>query len=156
MIQKPSYYRARIQAFLHIIQSSSGQNEKNSPDELLRYGFVHDDIKDEVDSFIKEEIQTETESNKPLSFTELTAFNTWFAMHPEKIAGKELLTSSREFPITIKGTKEDIINCISKTSNVTNAITTNNASKTNNNTEKRIRLAKAKAQAKLKLHKLLN
>jgi hypothetical protein len=147
MIQKPSYYRARIQAFLHIIGHSSGQNEKNSPEELLRYGFVHDDIKDEVDSFIKEETQKESQSYSPLSFTELTAFNTWFAMHPEKIAGKELLTSSREFPITIKGTKEDIINCISITNKTTNS---------SNNTEKRIRLAKVKAQAKLKLLKLLN
>jgi hypothetical protein len=149
MIQKPSYYRARINAFLHIIQSSSVQNEKNSPEELLRYGYVHDDIKDEVDSLIEKGTKEYTESNlnKPLSFTELTAFNTWFAMYPEKIAGKELLTSSREFPITIKGTKEDIINCISKA---------NETSKINNNTEIRIRLAKAKAQAKLKLLKLLN
>lgn len=139
MNQKPSYYRARIQAFLHIIQNSSGQNEKNSPEELLKNGFVHDDIKDEVDSLI----DTTTESNFPLSFTEITAFNTWFALHPEKIAGKELLTTSREFPITIKGTKEDIINCISRESNQ------------NNSTEKRIRIAKVKALAKLKTLKLL-
>ena len=123
---------------MHIVKNSSGQNEKTSPEELLKYGFVHEEIKDEVDSLI----ETATESNSPLSFTEITAFNTWFAMHPEKIAGKELLTTSREFPITIKGTKEDIINCISK-----------DRSHTDN--EKRIRIAKAKALAKLKILRLL-
>ena len=138
MIQKPSYYRARINAFLHIIQNSSGQNDKTSPEELLKYGFIHDDINDEVDSLI----ETANESNSPLSFTEITAFNTWFAMHPEKIAGKELLTTSREFPITIKGTKEDIINCISRDNS-------------QNDNEKRIRIAKVKALAKLKILRLL-
>jgi len=33
-------------------------------------------------------------------------------MHPEKIAGIEFVTTSREFPIMIKGTKEDILQTI--------------------------------------------
>ena len=33
-------------------------------------------------------------------------------MHPEKIAGTEIITTSYEFPITIKGTKEDIIKIV--------------------------------------------
>ena len=48
-------------------------------------------------------------SDVPLDFLELTRFNSWFALHPEKVAGKEVVSTSREFPITIKGTKEDIL-----------------------------------------------
>jgi hypothetical protein len=33
-------------------------------------------------------------------------------MYPEKVCGKEVVTNSIEFPITIKGSKEDIINTI--------------------------------------------
>jgi hypothetical protein len=47
-----------------------------------------------------------------LSFFDLTRFNTWFTLYPEKVCGKEVVTTSIEFPITIKGTKEDILNTI--------------------------------------------
>ena len=134
MKHTPSYYRARIQAFLHFIMQSNRDQDKNSPEELLKYGYVHEDLKDEINDYI-EQVK---ESNDTLSFTEITSFNTWFIMHPEKIAGQEFLTTSREFPITIKGTKEDIIKTISNTDN-----------------QKRIRIAKSKALAKLKILNLL-
>jgi len=134
MIKNTSYYRARLKAFVNAIHSSSQSNGKSDPVELLKYGFVHDDIKKDIDSYIEKT----SESNAELSFTEITSFNTWFAMHPEKIAGQELLTTSREFPITIKGTKDEIIKIISS------------------DNDKRIRIIKVKALAKLKLLKLLN
>lgn len=65
-------------------------------------------------------------------------------MHPGKIAGKEYLTTSREFPVTIKGTQEDIISTIKA------------GMQSNTDKEKRIRIAKAKAAAKLKLLKMMN
>jgi len=141
--QKPSYYRARISAFRYFISQGGESKDRNSPNELLKYGVIHPDIADEFEKYLTRLVVEYTFSDLPLTFTELCSFNTWFAMHPEKIAGKELLTTSREFPITIKGTKEDIINCISRDSNQ------------NNDNEKRIHIAKAKALAKLKILRLL-
>jgi hypothetical protein len=51
-------------------------------------------------------------STDPLSFSELCTFNTWFTMYPEKVCGTEEITTSREFPITIKGDMEWIENTI--------------------------------------------
>jgi hypothetical protein len=51
-------------------------------------------------------------STEPLSFSELCTFNTWFTMYPEKVCGTEEITTSREFPITIKGDMEWIENTI--------------------------------------------
>jgi hypothetical protein len=51
-------------------------------------------------------------SNEPLSLTELCTFNTWFNRYPEKVCGQEVVTSSREFPLTIKGDKTWIMNTI--------------------------------------------
>ncbi len=137
MAGQPSYYRARISAILSVLAKNAGRKDKHSPEELLKYGYIHEDLQKPIDEYIS---KTEV-SNIPLTFVELTSFNTWFAMHPEKIAGRELLTTSREFPITIKGTKEEIIATISS------------GKSTDSN---RIRIAKAKAQAKLKLLLLVN
>ena len=142
-MQSPSYYRARISAFRYFILQGGESKDKNSPHELLKYGVIHPDIADEFEKYLTKLVAEYTFSELPLTFTEICSFNTWFAMHPEKIAGKEIITTSREFPIGIKGTKEDIINCISRDSDQ------------NNNIEKRIRIAKAKALAKLKILKLL-
>jgi hypothetical protein len=55
-------------------------------------GYIADEPKDEIE---------------PLAFLEAASLNTWFYMHPDKVCGKEIMTSSREFPLTIKGTRED-------------------------------------------------
>lgn len=129
-----SYYRARILAIREVLSRYTGRKEKLTPEELLKYGYIHEDIREEIE----QEIADTEVSNAPLSFTELCSFNTWFAMHPHKICGEELLTTSLEFPITIKASKEQIIQTI--TPPTTNA---------------RIRLAKARAKAKLKLLNLI-
>jgi hypothetical protein len=146
--QTPSYYRARLDTFLHFIKEELpghpqfDTGKKNSPLELLKQGFVHPDLKERFDSrigsFSKLGIKV---SNAPLSFTELCSFNTWFAIHPEKVAGVESVTTSINFPVTIKGTREDIENAISNGMN--------------NAKDKRVRLAQVKAAAKLKILKLL-
>jgi hypothetical protein len=51
-------------------------------------------------------------SNQPLSFTELCTFNTWFNLYPEKVCGQEVVTNSREFPISINGNETWITNTI--------------------------------------------
>jgi hypothetical protein len=144
--QKPSYYRARISAFHYFISNGGESKERNSPNELLKYGVIHPDIADEFEKYLTKLCAEYTFSELPLTFTELCSFNTWFAMHPEKIAGKEIITTSREFPIGIKGTKEDVIRVVGGTA----------SKETNkNNQQNRIRIAKVKAQAKIKLLKLI-
>jgi len=109
MTHSPSYYRARLQLVADLIQSSdSKQAEKLNDTVLHRNGVLTN--KSDAESILDE--NEEKYSDEPLSFYEITRFNTWFAMHPEKICGKEVITTSREFPITIQGTKEDIIKTI--------------------------------------------
>ena len=145
--QKPSYYRARISAFRYFISQGGESKDRNSPNELLKYGVIHPDIADEFEKYLTRLVAEYTFSELPLTFTELCSFNTWFAMHPEKIAGKEIITTSREFPIGIKGTKEDVIRVVGSSDKT--------GINNKNNQQNRIRIAKAKAQAKIKLLKLI-
>jgi hypothetical protein len=75
---------------------------------LLRNGVYYD----------KKAIEQKAKSNAypqtPLSFTELCTFNTWFVLHPEKVCGQEVVTSSKEFPVTIQGDKSIILATIQK------------------------------------------
>lgn len=146
--QTPAYYRARLNTFLHFIKEELPEHpqfdtgKKNSPLELLKQGFVHSDLKERfesrIESFSKLGIKF---SNAPLSFTELCSFNTWFAVHPEKVAGIESVTASINFPVTIKGTRDDIEKAIS--------------SGMINSKDKRVRIAQVKAASKLKILNLL-
>lgn len=43
------------------------------------------------------------------AFVKITSGDHWFKKHPEKIAGVEVETSSRDFPIQVKGTKDDVL-----------------------------------------------
>ena len=44
----------------------------------------------------------------PLSFAELCSFSTYFELHPKKVCGNEEFTSSRDFPVKIKGARKDV------------------------------------------------
>jgi len=135
-METPSYYRERLNAI--------GQYSGLHPEfvTLFRNGHVPEHLKEDFEIDLKAH-QTSDES--PLSFAEITRFNTWFAMHPEKVCGTEKVTSSLEFPLTIKGNITDAVAQIRK------EIKTKGTS-----TDKTISLAKAKAKAlKLKLQ-LLN
>lgn len=144
----PAYYRARLDTFRHFIKEELpghplfDTGQKNSPLELLKQGFVHPDIRERfesrLESFSKLGIKV---SDSPLSFTELSSFNTWFAIYPEKVAGEETITTSRDFPVTVRGTKEDVLRAIGSHSPKDN--------------DKRARIARAKAAAKQKLLELL-
>jgi hypothetical protein len=107
MTKNPKYYRVRHSLIVKLI----GELDSNDPDRvLLRNGVFPEGIDEE--RLVKKHMQEHSFSNEPLSFLGQTLFNTWFEMHPEKVAGKQIITSSREFPISIKGTKEDIIRTI--------------------------------------------
>jgi len=107
MNEQPQYYRARLQVLEQLL--SSGKNDDKTQ-VLNRNGmFTHEQNEAEL---IR---NAPKQTNAAFSFTELTRFNTWFAMHPEKVCGKEVVTTSREFPIKVSGTKEDIIRTIKQT-----------------------------------------
>ena len=46
--------------------------------------------------------------SKPVPDEEIASYNNFFALHPEKVAGIETMTSSLMFPVTIKGKRADI------------------------------------------------
>ena len=109
----PSWLRARIAAIRKLIEElPTSRDEKNPDRTLIRNGIIPEKQQKRFDEILDYEYKLSFALNEPLTFTEITSFNTWFVLHPEKVCGKEVITSSREFPVTIKGTKEDIIRTI--------------------------------------------
>jgi len=106
-ITSPAYLRARIDMIRDVLSKSDAKDFHVA---LLRNGvFPKDrDEKGLVEIYAKQKDY----SNEPLSLTELCTFNTWFNVYPEKVCGEELVTTSREFPITIKGNETWIVNTI--------------------------------------------
>ncbi len=100
MVRKSSYYRGRIELIKELFSNANDFDKK-----LLSNGFLP---VDEHDQEIRN--RAKTQSNEPLNFVEISSYSTWFAMHPEKIAGIEITTTSNAFPIKTKGKKEDIQN----------------------------------------------
>lgn len=141
MIKTPAQARSRIEAIKHLLNELPiDRDKKNSPRELLKNGYVHDSLKDRLNALMSEQ----TMPDHPLTFTELTTWNTWFELHPEKVAGDEEVTTSFHFPIQVKAKKEDIIKIID---------TNINAHKSTQNNKSLLKMKlKAKAiKAKLKM-----
>ena len=103
-IKTPKYYRARIKAFTE----SNGSASIDENNKFFRNGFVPKNAQSLIDKRIKHFISDV--NNNPLSFAEITSYSTWFAMHPEKMAGVESESTSRAFPVKLKGNKKDIEN----------------------------------------------
>ena len=144
--KKPAYFRARIALISELLDSIPDTGEKNNNHVLLRNGMLPVELlhgKTE-EAAVQHRMETGHFSNTPLSFSELCRWDTWFARHPEKVAGIEVVTTSLEFPITIKGTSSDIIKVL-----------TPDSLKNDSARLKRIRIVNAKAKAKLKLLELM-
>lgn len=103
------YFRARIAVIKNLIQ----EMDKDEPGRVLLRNGVFPDYIDQK-GLISELINEKNISDKALTFQEIASFNTWFTIHPDKVAGTQQITSSREFPITIKGSREDIERTIQK------------------------------------------
>ena len=100
----PKYLRGRIEALRHMYSKYMKENDEKGR-RYLRMGtdlYKPDELELYTATFAK------NFDNSPLSFVELTQFNTWFKLHPEKVAGTEKLTTSLHFPVTIKGKREDV------------------------------------------------
>ena len=111
-MKQPTYYRARIDVFRQLQTRLSKSAEDNMNLVLVRSGVFPPD-QDEQES-IKEYLRQNQYPDTPLSFTELCTYNTWFQMHPDKVCGTEKITSSREFPVTIRGDRQTIEDTIGR------------------------------------------
>ena len=103
LVVSPTYLRVRLDL---IREKLAGADDMQAA--LLRNGVFYDQKAIEQKAKSKQYPQT------PLSFTELCTFNTWFVLHPEKVCGIEMTTSSKEFPVTIQGDKSKILATIQK------------------------------------------
>lgn len=103
MQKSTTYLRARMDL---IREKLSGANDMQAA--LLRNGVYNDQ------KAIEEKAKSKAYPQTPLSFTELCTFNTWFVLHPEKVCGQEVITTSKEFPVTIQGDKAQILSTIQK------------------------------------------
>lgn len=105
MIPSPAKCRSRIRALRSWIAACPPDKpgEKGSDRKLLLYGVVPESH--DLKSWIAKDI--DAEDTEPLDLVESMALDTWFFQHPDKVCGKEVLTSSREFPLTIKGSRQD-------------------------------------------------
>lgn len=105
-IVSPTYLRARMDL---IRENLTGASDMQAA--LLRNGVYYDQ------KAIKEKAKSKQYPQTPLSFTELCTFNSWFVLHPEKVCGQEVITTSKEFPVTIQGDKAQILSTIQKQQN---------------------------------------
>jgi hypothetical protein len=136
-----AYYRARISAIGELLRGLPDGDEKNNDRVLLRNGMVPEKLIPAFDKALAHHQDLlQARNHQPLSFAETCSFNTWFAMHPEKVAGIEYVTTSRDFPVMVRGTKDDIVETVS--------------GGLSDNKGQRIRIAKARAAAKQKLLEL--
>jgi hypothetical protein len=99
----PTYLRARLDLIREKLTSADDMQAA-----LLRNGVFYDQ------KAIEQKAKSKQYPQKPLSFTELCTFNTWFVLHPEKVCGQEVITTSKEFPVTIQGDKSKILTTIQK------------------------------------------
>jgi hypothetical protein len=101
------YWRARLDVFREKISESSNDSTDLS---LLRNGVMRNNALEKM--LVEDQMNKQEYPNSPLTFVEQCSFNNWFSLHPEKVCGEEIITTSREFPISIKGDKTWIENTI--------------------------------------------
>ena len=103
LVVSPTYLRARLDLIREKLTSATDMQAA-----LLRNGVYYDQ------KAIEQKAKSTAYPQAFLSFTELCTFNTWFVLHPEKVCGIEMTTSSKEFPVTIQGDKYKILATIQK------------------------------------------
>jgi hypothetical protein len=99
----PTYLRARLDLIREKLTTATDMQAA-----LLRNGVYYDQ------KSIEQKAKSNAYPTAPLSFTELCTFNNWFVLYPEKVCGQEVVTSSKEFPVTIQGDKSKILATIQK------------------------------------------
>lgn len=96
------YLRSRISVIDYMIYENSDDNNKR----LFQNGFIPDCLREEFEMRVN---QYMSDDSSDLSFTELATYNTWYTLHPEKVAGIMVENKSLMFPIKVVGEKEDVL-----------------------------------------------
>lgn len=121
-LRSPAWYRARMEGIEHAMSEiraaikTAEEDTEELPQgaerklRLLQWGYTQGVF--DIDKYIDNALQNETINNDPLSFEEITSFDTWFVMHPEKIAGVEQVSTSRDFPVKVKGDESTVRSAI--------------------------------------------
>jgi len=118
----PQHSRARIAALNHLradfneeLKTAAGQRRKELEIQIaqVRNGVFPEGF--DADGMILLVEKDQDFSNAPLSTTELMTYGTYFDIHPQKICGQEVLSSSRDFPVSISGTRKDVETAIDRT-----------------------------------------
>lgn len=99
--------RAELNGLLRTLPA--GSEKRTAAEKLLRLlsNGVFDDEK-RAEASIRRVLAEQDFSKEALSFTELCTYNTFFAINPHKVCGQQVLTSSREFPVSVKGTRAEV------------------------------------------------
>jgi hypothetical protein len=109
MIKNPAYYQARLQAIADEIKRETDDKRIK----LLQNGYFPDYQPSPARRTEPAEVShSSPENNSPLTFLEICSWDTWFDMHPEKICGKTVITTSRSFPLEVKASPDDVIRTI--------------------------------------------
>jgi hypothetical protein len=116
-MKTPEYFRARIAVIEHLIREVTKITQENDKAReleirLLQNGFFPRGFYEPNLVIIMR--QTRQFEDTPLKFSELTRYDTWFAMHPEKVAGNTVITTSRAFPLEVVGNENDVKETILK------------------------------------------
>ena len=102
MIQSPAYYRARLSA----IAAELKRETDDQRIKLLQNGYYPD--------YSPSPLSQSSHDARPLTFLEICSWDTWFAMHPEKVCGEIVTTASRSFPLKVKANANDVIQTVTK------------------------------------------
>ena len=118
----PQYSRARIDALNHLrselnhdLKTASAQRKKEIELQItqVRNGVFPEGFDEDEMVLLVE--KSRDFSNEPLSTTELMTYGTYFKIHPEKICGQQVVSSSRDFPVSISGGRDDVERAIDST-----------------------------------------
>lgn len=118
--QTPTYQRARFAAIeqersrlRQLLKDDSELSKKrkqryNQELACLAWGFFPPENQDS--ELVHSELSKgEGIDSEPLTTAELLRYGCWFSLHPDKVVGKEVQTTSREFPVQVRGSKVQTI-----------------------------------------------
>ncbi|GAA4839550.1 hypothetical protein [Algivirga pacifica] len=119
MTKDARYYRARNYLLDHrkkLLYASLELNREEAKEYEKKY-YQQGVIPKEHQALFNQQLNQllPTTDDQPLSFFELSRNDTYFNLHPDKIAGTPFHTSSLYFPVQVKGTKEEVIRTIERT-----------------------------------------
>lgn len=107
-----AYYRARIK-----IISDEANLHDSQENKALQNGYIPPNLQKSLDERINFLVKYHKENHDknfdaPLSTAELMTYGTWFAMHPEKVAGTPTMSTDYKNVVKYKGSRSDVEKCL--------------------------------------------